>query len=174
MNHCKGDWPVSILTIVALSLGVACLFGASQAIWAAPAGGPAYQVLPTAPAVTSRPTQPIVTVPATPTASPTPTQSLAGGEEAVTSAPAQAAPPFVPPITFRTPVYGFSSAFTGEGGAAPSDGSTGVPPPERGQESRLQESFVKIFPIWCFWPIVGLILIVAGLDLRASSRRNVQ
>ncbi len=174
MSHYKGNWPVSILTIVALSLGVACLFGVSQAIWAAPAGGPACQVLPTAPVVTSRPTQPIVAVPATPTASPTPTQSSAGGEEAVTSAPDQSAPPFVPPITFRTPVYGFSSASTGEGGAAPTDGSAGILPPERGEESRLQESFVKVFPIWCFWPIVGLILIVAGLDLRASSRRNVR
>lgn len=158
MRRCSRDWAVSILTVAALGLALACLFDASQAIWAAPEGGPACQLLPTAPPVTSRPIWPAATATGTPVAPPTPAESSKGREEAATPVPAEAVQPFVPPITFRTPVYG----------------SVAMPQPERGEDSRLQESFVKVFPIWCFWPIVGLILIVAGLDLGARSGRRLR
>lgn len=161
--------PARTLWILSMSLIAVCLFYSNQAIWAAPAPVSLCQVLPTVPPhVTGMPTQPQATA----TASSTLTEGSEVGEEATapptTGVPAQ----FRPPISFRTPVYGISSTPPGDQGAASANGSVGTRHSKRGEAARLQDSFAKIFPVWCVWPIVGLILIAAGMDLRTRSRQK--
>ncbi len=161
------------LLISWMSLMAVCLFCVNQAVWAAPIGQPLCQVLPTVPPHgTTVPTQTPATAMATATASPMPTAEAQAGEEAITSpttvAPAQSGPP----ISFRAPVYGVLSTSSGGQGAAPADGSVGMRHSERSGEAHLQDSFAKIFPVWCVWPIVGLILIAAGMDLRTRSHQK--
>lgn len=172
MNRCSRSWPVSSLTVATLSVVIACLFGATPAVWAAPMGGPADQLLPTPPPVTGSPTQPAAI--ATPTASPTPMASSQDQEGIVGPMSPDESQPFVPPVTFRTPVYGVGPTGSAAAKGALGDGYPADRHSERNDEPRLQDSFAKAFPVWCFWPIVGLILVVAGLDLRARSIRRLR
>jgi len=161
--------PALTLLISVMSLMAVCLFYVNQAIWAAPIYEQLQQVLPTVPPHgTAMPTQPQVTATASPTA------GAKVGEEAVTSPITGVPTQSGPPISFRTPVYGVLSTSSDDQGAAPIDGSVEMRHSERSEESRLQDSFAKIFPVWCVWPIVGLILIAAGMDLRTKSRQKRQ
>lgn len=163
--------PAITLLVLSISLVAICLFGSNQAIWAEQVRVSLCQILPTVPPHgTATSTQPQVTA----TASPTSTAGAQVGEEAITSPTAVAPAQSGPPISFRTPVYGISSTSSGDQSAAPADGSVGMRHSERSEEAHLQDSFAKIFPVWCVWPIVGLILIAAGMDLRTRSHQKRQ
>jgi len=143
-----------------MGLMVICLFWAHQAIWAAPSAVPRRQVLPTAPPLTTvSPALPMATAMASPTPSPTRVR----GEETITPAVTETSTPLARPMSFLTPVYGVSSPSAGDQSAARADDFVA-----------LKDDFAKIFPIWCFWPLVGLILLAAGMDLRARYRRRPQ
>lgn len=136
-----------------------CLLFAAQVIWAAPARRPLCQALPTVPVhATARPPQ----SPIEPTiASSTVPSEESGGVDNSIVLPLDATPEkFVAPIPFRTPAHGDSSSLSKAQEAV------------RANTISVQESFARVFPVWCLPPMVGLILIVAGLDLRARSRER--
>ena len=149
----------SVILLLVLSLILAAIYLAygGVAILAAPARDPAQQMLPTVPPRTP----PAVTLTATPAPVPVEESNAADGASALPGIDQPAR--LVPPVTFRTPVYGGSSSASVDWVAGPGP-----------NHSNLRDSFVAIFPIWCLWPVAGLILVVAGLDLRGRSRRTRQ
>ena len=134
------------------------VLSANQVLWAAPDREPLHQLVPTQPPHTvGQATQ----LAATPTSTPSSTRAGASGiHDETTSRPLREnLGPSTSPQPFHTPVYGMLPS---------SSGSQGSPSPVG--PASLKDSFARVFPVWCFWPVAGLILVVAGMDLRAKCR----